>query len=187
MDDLNLFHLKSQYVNELNAETTTLENQSANRAHALIIADMDESLDREKSLYQNILIVVLIVLLVVVILKLIFHVRNKNKLKMFNQMLSYLNSHQELSKQSLGKSDKKEIKDQKKTTIRSSMLKESELQILEDLRKFETTDKYTSKDMSLAMLASELNTNTKYLSKVINEHKKKKINDYLSVWRANDN
>lgn len=185
MDDLNLFHLKSQYVNELNAETTTLENQTANRAHALMIADMDESFDREKSLYQNILIVVLIVLLVVVILKLIFHVRNKNKLKMFNQMLSYLNSHQELSKQSLEKSDKKEIKDQKKTTIRSSMLKESELQILEDLRKFEATDKYTSKDMSLAMLASELNTNTKYLSKVINEHKKKNFNAYINELRVN--
>src|SRR5690625_5355664 len=123
MDDLNLFHLKSQYVNELNAETTTLENQTANRAHALMIADMDESFDREKSLYQNILIVVLIILLVVVILKLIFHVRNKNKLKMFNQMLYYLNSHQELRKQSLDKSDKKKIKVKKKKTISSYILK----------------------------------------------------------------
>src|SRR5690625_2441316 len=165
MDDLNLFHLKSQYVNELNAETTTLENQTANRAHALMIADMDESFDREKSLYQNILIVVLIVLLVVVILKLIFHVRNKNKLKMFNQMLSYLNSHQELSKKSMEKSDKKEIKDQKKTTIRSSMLKESEMQILEDLRKFEATEKYKSTDMYRAMLDTQLKTNNKYIYK----------------------
>ena len=61
----------------------------------------------------------------------------------------------------------------------------SELQILEDLRKFEATDKYTSKDMSLAMLASELNTNTKYLSKVINEHKKKNFNAYINELRVN--
>lgn len=185
-DHLNLFHLKSQYVNELNAQTAELEDRAANRAHALMVSDLDDKFSEVKSKYEWILIVIVVLLLIAAGLKLLFHIRNKNKLKMFSQMLSYLNSHQKLSAQPLEKTNEKLIEEQKKTSIRSSsMLKESELQILEDLEKFESTKKFTKKEMSLGMLASELNTNTKYLSKVINEHKKKNFNAYINELRVN--
>ena len=65
----------------------------------------------------------------------------------------------------------------------TSLLKESEQQLLAGLEKFETTKKFTNKDMSLSKLASQLGTNTKYLSEVINRHKLKNFNTYINELR----
>ena len=55
--------------------------------------------------------------------------------------------------------------------------------LLEKLAKFEKSQKYIKQDMSLSTLASQLNTNTKYLSEIIKQHKGKKFSDYINGLR----
>lgn len=55
--------------------------------------------------------------------------------------------------------------------------------LLEKLSKFEKSHKYTKQDMSLPSLAGQLNTNTKYLSEIIKQHKGKKFSDYINGLR----
>lgn len=63
--------------------------------------------------------------------------------------------------------------------------KEIEELLLTKLTKFETGEKFLNKDMSLALLASQLDTNTKYLSEVINKYKGKNFNVYINELRIN--
>ena len=61
--------------------------------------------------------------------------------------------------------------------------KEKEQEILEKLDQFEESKKYLDNNMSLATLAVELDTNTKYLSEIINNFKGKNFNTYINELR----
>ncbi|MGX7668884.1 helix-turn-helix domain-containing protein [Flavobacterium pedocola] len=52
--------------------------------------------------------------------------------------------------------------------------------ILKSLEKFELNKKYIEKDISLIKMATVLNTNTKYLSKIIAHHRGKKFIEYIN-------
>ncbi len=62
---------------------------------------------------------------------------------------------------------------------------ETEQIILQKLNKFEAGTKFTNPDMSIALLASQFDTNTKYLSEVINRQKGKNFNSYINELRIN--
>lgn len=55
--------------------------------------------------------------------------------------------------------------------------------LLAKLQKFEESQKFLRKDMSLTYLANSLNTNTRYLSEVINQNKGKNFYNYLNGLR----
>ena len=57
--------------------------------------------------------------------------------------------------------------------------------VLEDLYKIEETQKFLDEDFNLGTLAKQLNTNTSYLSKIINDHKQKTFKQYLIELRIN--
>lgn len=65
------------------------------------------------------------------------------------------------------------------------MLDETEQRILAKLDKFEKETKFTKKSVSLTYLALYCDTNTKYLSQVINTHKNKDFNNYINELRVN--
>ncbi len=65
----------------------------------------------------------------------------------------------------------------------TSIPKETEALLLSKLEKFESGKKYLSKDISLAQMAAIFDTNTKYLSEVINKYKKKNFNAYINELR----
>jgi len=57
--------------------------------------------------------------------------------------------------------------------------------ILQRLSKFEKSNKYLKKEMSLGYLAAQLGTNTRYLSEIIKQHKSKSFNNYINGLRIN--
>lgn len=61
--------------------------------------------------------------------------------------------------------------------------KEKEKEILDKLNQFEESKKYLDNKMSLATLAAQLDTNTKYLSEIINKYKDKNFNSYINALR----
>ena len=63
--------------------------------------------------------------------------------------------------------------------------KEKEKDILARLDEFEKSDKFLSREMSLAVLAGQMETNTKYISEIINKYKQKNYNNYINELRIN--
>ncbi|OAB77382.1 helix-turn-helix domain-containing protein [Cochleicola gelatinilyticus] len=62
---------------------------------------------------------------------------------------------------------------------------ETEATILTKLNAFENSTKYTKENMSLALLAKQMDTNTKYVSEIIHRHKSKNFNTYINELRVN--
>ncbi|MCA6067517.1 AraC family transcriptional regulator [Chryseobacterium sp. RG1] len=63
--------------------------------------------------------------------------------------------------------------------------KEKEEEILLKLEEFEQSDRFLNKNMSLSLLSSQMEINTKYLSEVINSSKEKNFNGYINELRIN--
>lgn len=55
--------------------------------------------------------------------------------------------------------------------------------ILDKLKKFEDSEKYINPKVSLQFLAKQLDTNTKYLSEIINKNKTQNFNNYINELR----
>ncbi|WP_312324743.1 AraC family transcriptional regulator [Soonwooa sp.] len=75
-----------------------------------------------------------------------------------------------------------EVKQPKKSILIS---KEKEDEILQKLDELEKSDRFLNKEMSLAVLAGQLETNTKYLSEIINKYKGNNFNLYINELRVN--
>jgi len=60
---------------------------------------------------------------------------------------------------------------------------ETEKALIRKLDQFENSTHFTKQEMSLASLASQFDTNTKYLSEIINTHKDKNFNSYINELR----
>ena len=71
----------------------------------------------------------------------------------------------------------------KPTAKNLSIPKETEELLLAKLERFEAGKKYLTKDFSLAQLAALFETNTKYLSEIINKYKQKNFNSYVNELR----
>lgn len=65
------------------------------------------------------------------------------------------------------------------------MTPETMQKLLQSLDEFEAGTLFTDRNMSLSYLATHINTNTKYLSRVINQHKQKDFNGYINELRIN--
>lgn len=179
VDNKKEYHEHNQEALALRNITTRLENNASNTAHQLINQEKDNELTNVKSQYSNLLCVLLSVVFILGLIKIILFFRNRNKLKIYATLLNYLNKEKEITLEPMTEEASNE--QQKTTTI----LKESEDQILNGLQKFEASKRFINKDMSLGMLAAQLNTNTKYLSEIINRHKEKNFNSYINELRIN--
>lgn len=100
-----------------------------------------------------------------------------------NQLIRQTESS-EFSNISVEEIDEKDSETDRKRND-SLMTSETETKLLELLDSFEKGDLYNNKGMSLSFLAGELNTNTKYLSYVINQHKSADFKTYINRLRIN--
>lgn len=182
LNDKQKYHEHNQEALVLRKTTYRIENSTANTAHQLINEEKDKQLADTKSLYSNAFWMFFSVLILCVLVKLILIIRNRNKLKTYANLLNYLNKENSTEKEVQPEIISEEIPNEPRQT---TILKESENQILLGLQKFESSKRFISKDMSLGMLAAQLNTNTKYLSEIINRNKEKNFNSYINELRIN--
>jgi len=75
--------------------------------------------------------------------------------------------------------------EKKETNKKIAIPAETEQIILAKLKRFENSVRYTNKEMSLAVLAGQFDTNTKYLSEIINKHYQDNFNTYINKLRIN--
>ncbi|MGD1319670.1 helix-turn-helix domain-containing protein [Chryseobacterium sp. 2R14A] len=68
-----------------------------------------------------------------------------------------------------------------KNTISS----ETETRILKKLAAFEKSTKFLKKDLTISLLAAQLNTNSKYLSEIIKHHRSQNFSNYINHLKIN--
>ena len=75
--------------------------------------------------------------------------------------------------------------EEEKTTYRKgyTISEEMETELLKKLKKFEESDRFTSKNISLAVLASIMDTNPQYISELINKNRGVNFNVYINELR----
>ncbi len=77
-----------------------------------------------------------------------------------------------------------EIKPENKGTENSLMIsEETTALLLNKLSKFEKSEKFLKKDMTLTSLSNSLTTNPRYLSEIIKQYKNKNFNNYINGLR----
>lgn len=159
-----------------NNKLEMLEQASVNTAFNLINKEQDYYFDSEKiKLSKSFYIVLALSSIVICVLSFIYF-RNRWQTNRLKEIIRYL----EISRNVYNKpkSDKITVHDK-----RFTIPKETEQNLLLKLKKFENSKKFTSKDMSLAVLAGQFETNTKYLSEIINTHYQDNFNTYINKLR----
>ncbi len=128
---------------------------------------------RDNKFNYTIIIHALGVVFLIMISGLIFFYKDRNQYKKsFNAVVAYT---EKLSEETEPKV--KEEKDKKLNDLNISQ--ETVDVILKGISKFEKNNRYLNKKYSLSILAKEINTNSTYLSKVINIYMEKSFSNYL--------
>lgn len=161
----------------LNEANLNMETETVNSMYNLISEEQDAYYGYQESKLRSYAYMSLACLIFIVLFGLVLYRVNKAKRRQLKEIIGYL----EVTNKLLVKSDSDKKEPNKKITIPT----ETEQVILAKLKKFETSTKYTHKDMSLATLAAQLDVNTKYLSEVINKHYHDNFNTYINKLRIN--
>ncbi|MNX90632.1 DNA-binding transcriptional regulator ChbR [compost metagenome] len=126
---------------------------------------------------RNVLLIVSIGLCLVIILTVIWQRRSrKRERERFREVMTRMREARFEQEKPIAVPEKK---DPNKKIMSDAM----ETKILNDLKEFERGSKFTDKQISLPMLAGMLNTNTKYLSHVLNTYLNKDFNTYINELR----
>jgi AraC-like DNA-binding protein len=161
---------------KFNTTVVDLENEAVNSFYTLETEEQDKEYEYAENLYHQLAYIGLAAIFLISLSGFVLFRLNKAKIRRLREIIGYL----EVTDKLLVKpdTDKKELK-------KISIPTETEQAILAKLKKFESSTKYTHKDMSLATLAAQLDTNTKYLSETINKHYHDNFNTYINRLRIN--
>ncbi len=195
---LNVNHILSNAYKQLNDQKNaeyfrnrkdsvmnSFNNEKICTSKEIIKLAEEEKAEEEKETKRVQLISgIIITLLLVTLLSLYIYynrVRKAEHAKFLAQIKKYETAETEIyteqAKTSLPAVDSEERKE--------SLPIEKENEILELLSKFEKSEKFLNKDLTLPKLALTLKVNTNYLSHVINAYKGKNFNNYINELRIN--
>jgi AraC-like DNA-binding protein len=181
LNDTTNYKLANKEFNKINYEADLLEEEATNVAYNLISDEYSENFEEAKSGYFNMLYGIISFLLVVILGGLVFWWRYYQRKKSLDEVIRYL----EITRNNLiNRYTEKEVI-VKELPKRILIPQDTEKLILAKLKRFESTTRFTNKDISLAVLAGQFDTNTKYLSEIINTHYHVNFNTYINKLRIN--
>ncbi|WP_214227984.1 tetratricopeptide repeat protein [Pedobacter sp. B4-66] len=138
--------------------------------------------EKESSTITKRLILISVILIGFIVFLLYLNNRSnkKNRIK-YEKIIKVINSVQGSNEQ---ENLPIEINDpNSKLQSQSMMTNESEKRLLDSLNKLESKNFFLRGDVSLSSVASKLNSNTKYVSYIINKYKGKDFNNYINELR----
>jgi len=159
--------LYKQNVLERNELETSI-NQSKIKARDLVISHIENQKKVNKSWFENYWIWILAVLVLLSFYGVFYYLKTQRDYKKF---LKIMQKNEEAQKEKLVKTN--------------SIPEKTEQLLLKKLKKFEQSQKFIQTDISLTNLAKSLDTNTKYLSDIINRNKGCNFNQYINEQRIN--
>lgn len=154
-----------------------LGQDAVNTAYNLISLEQETDFQKAKSRYVDYFYIAIGLLFLVIIIGFLLWLKYYMKKKRLKEIISYL----EISAHNPAKLQTEKKETNKKIAIPA----ETEQVILAKLKRFENSTRYTNKEMSLAVLAGQFDTNTKYLSEIINKHYQDNFNTYINKLRIN--
>lgn len=185
--DLALNYLASNQKNKyrvyneefllLNSEVEQLEANTVNTFYNLISKEQNKQDISHQKIYDTYLNFFIIGALLLIAIGLFILIRGLTRIKRLREIIKYL----EISRDKFNA-----LKPSKKTSSKRLIIpEETEKNILLKLKQFETSNKFLSKDMSLAVLAVQFDTNTKYLSEIINKNYNDNFHTFINKLRIN--
>ncbi len=155
------------------------EQEAINTTYNLISDEFYKEFSDSKSGYVTTLYYVLSLFLITLLICLFFWQKIMQRKQKMDEIISYI----EITRSNLlgGFS----ISDKRAEPKKNVILKETEEQILIKLKKFESSKRFINNDISLAVLSGQLDSNTKYLSEIINTHYNVNFNTYINKLRIN--
>ncbi|WP_191858950.1 helix-turn-helix domain-containing protein [Hanstruepera ponticola] len=159
----------------LNNEVELMEQEAVNTVYNLITKQHENWVSSEKDIYQRYQNLLLAGILFIIVVCVFFILTSQARKKRIKEIISYL----EISKSNLIKT-----KPTKKSSKRRIAIpEETEKNLLDKLKRFEKSKQFLNNDMSLALLAGKFETNTKYLSEIINRHYNDNFNTFINKLR----
>lgn len=178
LNDKQNYQLYNNEFLVLDGKLEQMEEESVNSAFNFISDEHQRNflLQEKKAKHQFyfFLVATLLILFVAIGLLLKYHWKRKR----LDEIVKYL----EISRNVFHSHSVVEVK---ASDRRSLIPAETEQLILAKLKRFEQSTRFTSNDISLATLASQFETNTKYLSETIKKHYADNFNTYINKLRIN--
>ncbi|SEQ03061.1 helix-turn-helix transcriptional regulator [Flavobacterium urocaniciphilum] len=181
LNDATNYQLTNKDFNKINHEADVAEEDATNVAYNLLSDEYAADFEEDKSVYYNALYVSIGLFSIVILLGAFYWWRNFQRKKNLDEIIRYL----EITRNNLINPVQEKETIVKELNKRIHIPNETEKGILAKLKRFETTTKFTNKDISLAVLAGQFDTNTKYLSEVINANYNMNFNKYINTLRIN--
>ncbi|MGL5234952.1 MAG: helix-turn-helix domain-containing protein [Empedobacter falsenii] len=156
------------------AEKKTIVQQSRNQIKK-------SAKENNKNTQKILLIVSIIVLLILIVTWVYISKKKQDYHKKYEALIVKIKNEKKIS-------TFLEINDIDTQSIKSSTVNITDKTIkvlLQKLEKFEQSEKYLQKDISLTVLANTFHTNTKYLSEIIKTYRNKNFTDYINGLRIN--
>lgn len=165
-----------KYMNLYTKLNDSLVNEEKKTISTPVKKIMDEQGQTHSGNIQKILMVASGVILILVAGGILFWKRNQRKLHdKYAAVIQNLKKANDTPVENV----QQEIPSEKSITITDETVK----MIIVKLEKFEKSQKFIKKDLSLTSLANDLNTNTRYLSEIIKQYKGNNYNNYINGLR----
>ena len=164
---------------ELSAVLFTAERKARNTILSQIQEEQKTAISVDQKRYY---FIGGIIISIVVLSLLVYYFYNKKldrQHKQFEKIIKQLENKEKIE------APKKVVQEVSETPKGITIPEETENSILQRLEDFEASSKYTNSNMSLGMLAKQMQTNTKYISEIIHTHKNKNFNTYINELRIN--
>lgn len=171
------FRVRKEYVRILKLSIADQQNARVNVINLVDQNERHKNLS-EKDFQNKILLALFVISMVSVISFLIYFLILRSRVNMKNA---------EWEKKIIYEEYEQKLSDQLKDFQASNAFvipEKTENLILSKLEVFESSKEVTNPHLSLAVLAKRLDTNSKYLSEIINKHKEKNFSNYLNELRV---
>lgn len=171
------YQLYSNEFLKFNNSLVQSERESVNTAFNLISEEQDNYFVAQEKKHAVNFYIILGLCIGIVLICILLWFKSLWKRNRLREIINYL----EISRNTFAKINIERKEPNKKIIIPQ----ETEQAILAKLKRFEASTKFTNKEMSLAVLAGQFETNTKYLSEIINKHYQDNFNTYINKLRIN--
>ncbi len=179
------YHQYNKYYNDLKTKTNSSTREGIRYIVKLVETNQNKNIEFQKQTYLQSFWISALILAFIIIGLFTYFIIIYNKNKDLKRQFEFFEKQDNRQKEAISSVSGlvKKISDAEKSSNKIS--KEKEEEILQKLKQFEQSDRYLHKNMSLSMLSSQLEVNTKYLSEVINNNKEKNFNGYINKLRIN--
>lgn len=188
LHDNEKYHQYNKLYTDLKTKEDSNTKEGIRYIVKLVETNLNKNIEFKRQKYLQSFWALIFVLLLITVGLFIYLLIIKNKNKDLKKQFDFFEK-QRRQKQKIASSLPviKEIPASEKNPEKDSnkISKEKEEEILQKLEEFEQSDRFLNKNMSLSLLSSQMEINTKYLSEVINSSKEKNFNGYINELRIN--